>query len=102
MVVKAQSYALKPGMKYSGKWHIEGKTEHIVAAGVYYCNIDNGFQEDKLVYRNNIFPDPGYALDSNLDVDYELEVQDGTSVVFSNVLPHKFKQLVNITKKTIH
>ena len=54
VVVKAQRYEIKPGMKYSGKWHIEGKTENIVAAGVYYCNIDNGFQEDKLLYRNYV------------------------------------------------
>ena len=51
VVVKSQSYELKPGMKYSGKWHIEGKTENIVAGGVYYCNIDPGFQEDKLIYK---------------------------------------------------
>ena len=33
VVIKAQKYEIKPGMKYSGKWHIEGKTENIVAEG---------------------------------------------------------------------
>jgi len=101
VVVKAQKYELKPGMKYSGKWHIEGKTENIVAAGVYYCNIDKGFQEDKLLYRNNVFPDPGYAEQLRRTPDYEIDVFDGSAVVFSNTLPHRFKELVNSTKTTL-
>ena len=35
VVVKAQLYALKAGMSYSGRWHMEGLTEGIVASGVY-------------------------------------------------------------------
>jgi len=101
VVVKAQRYEIKPGMKYSGKWHIEGKTENIVAAGVYYCNIDNGFQEDKLLYRNYVFPGPSYAEHLGRTPDYEIDVLDGSSVVFSNILPHRFKQLVNTTKSTL-
>lgn len=33
VVVKAQCYHLLPGMSYKGKWHVEGETERIVAAG---------------------------------------------------------------------
>jgi len=101
VIIKAQKYEIKPGMKYLGKWHIEGKTENIVAGGVYYCNIDKGFQEDKLTYRNYVFPDPGYAEDLHRVPDYDIDVMDGTAVVFSNTLPHKFNQLANSTKETI-
>jgi len=101
VVIKAQKYAIKPGMKYSGKWHIEGKTENIVAGGVYYCNIDKGFKEDKLLYRNYIFPDPGEVELIHRIPDYEVDVLDGTGIVFSNIMPHKFKALVNTTQETL-
>jgi len=101
VVVKAQKYEIKPGMKYSGKWHIEGKTENIVAGGVYYCNIDQGFNEDKLLYRDYVFPDPGYAVDFFRVPDYEIDIMDGSAVVFSNTLPHRFKQLINVTNTAL-
>ena len=40
IVVKAQKYRIKPNTSYSCKWHVEGKTENIVARGVYYCKIE--------------------------------------------------------------
>ena len=101
VVIKAQRYEIKPGMSYSGKWHIEGKTEKIVAAGVYYCNIDKGFKEDKLVFRNAEMPDPCDGELINVNNDYEIDVEDGSAVVFSNTLPHRFKELVNTTDNVI-
>jgi len=101
VVVKAQKYEIKPGMKYSGKWHMEGKTENIVAAGVYYCNIEKGFREDKLLFRNSVFPDETYAEQLYRTPDYEIDVLDGSAVVFSNTLPHKFKELANLSNSPI-
>jgi len=101
VVVKAQKYEIQPGMKYSGKWHIEGKTENIVAAGVYYCNIDQGFQEDKLLYRNYVSPSPSFLSYLRRTTDYEIDISDGSAVVFSNTLPHRFKELINSTKSTL-
>ena len=102
VVIKSQKYEIKPGMKYSGKWHIEGKTENIVAGGVYYCNIDKGFQEDKLLYRSAVTPDPEYGEEDLHRVpDYEVEIYDGSAVVFSNILPHRFYELRNETDKTL-
>ena len=34
IVVKAQMYTLQPKQTYSGKWHVEGLIENVVAAGV--------------------------------------------------------------------
>jgi len=100
-LLKAQKYEIKPGMKYSGKWHMEGKTENIVAAGVYYCNIEKGFREDKLLFRNSVFPDETYAEQLYRTPDYEIDVLDGSAVVFSNTLPHKFKELANLSNSPI-
>ena len=61
VVVKAQKYVIQPNTSYSGKWHVEGFTENIVAAGVYYCKIDSGFAEDKVVFRPKVGPDPFYC-----------------------------------------
>jgi len=101
VVVKAQRYEIKPGMKYSGKWHIEGKTENIVAAGVYYCNTDKGFPEDKLLYRNYVSFDPLQGEFIRRVPTYEVDVANGSAVVFSNTLPHRFKELANTTQATL-
>ena len=51
VVIKAQSYGIQPGMSYSGKWHVEGDLENIVAAGVYYCDIEPGITGGSLRFR---------------------------------------------------
>lgn len=51
VIVKAQSYRLLPGMKYSGRWHVEGQTENIVAVGVYYCHVGEELEGGNLKFR---------------------------------------------------
>ena len=41
VVVKAQKYVLPPHLSCTGRWHTEGFTENIVAAGVYYIDVSN-------------------------------------------------------------
>ena len=97
VVFKAQKYVINPNVAYSGKWHVEGKTENIVAGGVYYCKIDEGFDQDVLVYRPKLGPDPAYAEYCNTVMNTEIEVKENTAIVFSNTLPHKFLKLANNT-----
>jgi len=53
------------------------------------------------VFRNKIFPDEFNAAMISRVVGYEIDMYSGSSVVFSNVLPHKCKDLVNTTDKTL-
>ena len=62
-MVKAQKYAIAPGTSYSGKRHVEGRTENIVAEGVYYSKIDKGFEQDVIVFRPKSGP-------NNLNASY--------------------------------
>ena len=71
VVVKAQKYVIAPGTSYSGKWHVEGRTENIVAGGVYYCKIDEGFEEDVVVFRPRVGPGTFYAETSAIPMENE-------------------------------
>ena len=51
---------------YSGKWYVEVKTKNIIAAGVYYAKIDEGFENDELMYWNLSGPDPDYAKNNEI------------------------------------
>ena len=97
VVVKAQKYVIAPGTSYSGKWHVEGRTENIVAGGVYYCKIDEGFEEDVVVFRPRVGPGTYYAETSAIPMENEIDITEGCAVVFSNILPHKFLKLTNYT-----
>ncbi|CAF5088268.1 unnamed protein product, partial [Rotaria sp. Silwood1] len=44
VIVKAQS------MKYVGRWHTEGSTENIIAAGVYYAHVDERLEGGALKF----------------------------------------------------
>lgn len=44
-------YEIPPGMTYSGKWHTEGHTENIVAAGVYYVEASPHLIGGNLIFR---------------------------------------------------
>ena len=66
--MKAQSYNLQPGMSYAGRWHMEGQTENIVAAGVYYPHIGTDLQGGNLKFRPAESPQPGY----DICTDYEV------------------------------
>ena len=97
VVVKAQKYVIAPGTIYSGKWHVEGRTENIVAGGVYYCKIDKGFEQDVVVFRPRSGPDSGFASMIGAEMENEIDVTEGCAIVFSNTLPHKFLKLTNNT-----
>ena len=97
VIVKAQKYEIAPGTSYSGKWHVEGRTENIVAGGVYYCKIDKGFEQDVVVFRPKVGPDEFYAKYNGVAMENEIEITEGCAVVFSNILPHKFLKLTNNT-----
>ena len=97
VVVKAQKYLIAPGTSYSGKWHVEGRTENIVAGGVYYCKIDEGFEQDVVAFRPRSNTYGSYANSDGIGMESEIDVTEGCAIVFSNILPHKFLKLTNIT-----
>jgi len=112
VVVKAQSYLLEPGVKYSGKWHREGFRENIVASGVYYAEIEEGLSGGDLKFRDPKGPSndwledaeaegpDGEAVDlTELATTRELEVYEGRAVVFDNKIPHRFRALCNYGDK---
>jgi hypothetical protein len=93
VIVKAQSYRLLPGMTYAGRWHVEGQNENIVAVGVYYLQLDEGLSGGNLKFRPTDAPQPWYDIES----DCELDVKQGSAVVFSNMMPHRFRKIANNT-----
>lgn len=97
VVIKAQKYVIQPGTTYSGKWHVEGKTEKIMAGGVHYLKIDRGFKKDNLIFRPKKSPSPYYCEGNKIITEIKIPVNQGSSIVFSNTLPHKFLKLKNKT-----
>eukprot|EP01113_Clastostelium_recurvatum_P012559 TRINITY_DN1651_c7_g1_i2.p1 TRINITY_DN1651_c7_g1~~TRINITY_DN1651_c7_g1_i2.p1 ORF type:complete len:380 (-),score=33.82 TRINITY_DN1651_c7_g1_i2:60-1199(-) len=91
VIVKAQSYLLEPGMSYAGRWHTEGQTEHIVAAGVYYAHVDSLLEGGALKFRPMNGPQPYYEIQT----DHEVHVKQGAAIVFSNTIPHRFRKIAN-------
>jgi len=82
-------------MKYAGRWHTEGQTENIVAVGVYYLHIDEKLEGGTLKFRPQRGPQNWY---DGIELDHEVtSVQSGTCVVFSNCIPHRFRQIRNLT-----
>lgn len=83
-------------MKYAGRWHTEGHTENIVAVGVYYLHIDNELEGGTLKFRPKIGPQDWYE---GIETDHEVtSIKSGTCVVFSNCIPHRFRQIRNLTQ----
>lgn len=95
VIVKAQSYNLKAGMKYSGRWHTEGQTENIVAAGVYYLHIDEELTGGALKFRPKRAPQDHYRIETAHTVS---SLKTGAAVAFSNSIPHRFQQIQNLTR----
>ncbi len=91
VITKIQRYNIQAGTSYSGHWHIEGKTENIVAVGVYYCQISSCLQGGHLEFRPLVYPDPAYLETPTCIVP----VEEGSAVVFSNTLPHRFQDILN-------
>lgn len=69
---------------------------------VYYCKIDSGFVEDKVVFRPKVGPDPFYCSKGMLyskealEINNSIDIKEGCAIVFLNSLPHKFLKLTNI------
>jgi hypothetical protein len=84
-------------MKYSGRWHTEGNTENIIAAGVYYVHFDHKLEGGALKFRPKEGPQPSY----NIRTDEEVLVSTDAAIVFSNSIPHRFRQIRNLSKKKI-
>jgi hypothetical protein len=80
-------------MTYAGRWHVEGQNENIVAVGVYYLQLDEGLSGGNLKFRPTDSPQPFYDIES----DCELDVKQGSAVVFSNMMPHRFRKIENNT-----
>ncbi|CAF3409475.1 unnamed protein product [Rotaria socialis] len=83
------------GMKYSGRWHTEGQTENIVAVGVYYLYVDSELEGGTLKFRPKKAPQHSY---DGITTDFEVaSICTGTAIVFSNAMPHRFRQIRNLT-----
>lgn len=120
VILKAQMYRIIPGTSYDGKWHTEGVTERIVAVGTYYAFIDSFLEGGNLEFNLKSFPDENYALlkfverfpelkISNCNYQIhdasfieEVEVTNGSAVVFANDLPHRFMKIINPADKAGH
>eukprot|EP01113_Clastostelium_recurvatum_P037643 TRINITY_DN5528_c0_g1_i1.p1 TRINITY_DN5528_c0_g1~~TRINITY_DN5528_c0_g1_i1.p1 ORF type:complete len:633 (+),score=92.22 TRINITY_DN5528_c0_g1_i1:211-2109(+) len=96
VVVKVQCYCIAPGTKYAGRWHTEGLTENIVAAGVYYLHIDDGLEGGAVKFRAAETPDISYV-----SLVAEAKVEAGTALVFSNEIPHRVRAIRNPTDKPL-
>ena len=98
VIVKVQRYQIEPNTSYTGKWHVEGITERIVAVGVYYVYIDEELNGGNLIFRNKSYP--GSSYDNNETYEEEFEVKTGACVVFSNDLPHRVTKIDNKTNES--
>ena len=66
MIIKSVQYVLNPSEYYSTVWHKEGKTENILASGIYYYempSVISGTLEFKIKdYYMSLKPQQGKAL----------------------------------------
>jgi hypothetical protein len=97
VVVKAQRYAFPPGTSYAGRWHTEGYFENIVAAGVYYCEVDEQLVGGNVKFRSPQGPDDFYDMKNS----HEIEIREGTAIVFANAIPHRVRKTMNMTSTTL-
>lgn len=51
-------------MTYSGRWHTEGDSENVVAAGVYYYHLGDSLEGGALKFRPQSAPQPDYGFDT--------------------------------------
>ncbi|OMJ87471.1 hypothetical protein SteCoe_10802 [Stentor coeruleus] len=101
VVFKAQKHVIQPGASYSGKWHLEGKTENIIAGGVYYCKIDPRFEKDEVIFMPRKAPDSYYTLCSEIITKQKIYVHENLAFVFLNCIPNKSLKLTNITTEPL-
>ena len=70
--VRVKSYVLSPGEKYEEPYYKDGETDHIVAVGAYFLQLENG-----LAGALNFSP-----------TQYFITIKQGKSVVFINKVPY--------------
>lgn len=107
VVLKVQEYVLPPNSSYTGRWHTEGFSENIVAAGVYYLDVSEETTGGELSFRPKGTPDEDYyeyvrednAGDFWHNYIRDVPVRLGTAVVFHNSIPHRFKSIHNTTDR---
>ncbi|CAF1340523.1 unnamed protein product [Rotaria sp. Silwood1] len=97
VILKVQSYNIQPRMKYSGRWHTEGRTENIQAVGVYYLFIDDELEGGALKFRPSVAPSESYADIWRIEVNRYVMPETDTAIVFDNSLPHRFCSIRNTT-----
>eukprot|EP00759_Apiculatamorpha_spiralis_P053950 PhF_6_TR667/c1_g1_i2/m.997 len=110
VVVKVQRYKVPAGSTYSGQWHTEGVTEDVAAVGVYYAEWPSQLRGGELKFRLLESPDEGYRYhvyaenysDQNDGFSISVPVSEGSALVFSNELPHRFRRLTNNTDTLLH
>ena len=107
VIVKAQRYEVEDMSGYSGHWHQEGLTENIIIGGLYYFDKDYLLKGGNLQFKNKRGPDDqdmemypefhDFEQDGPLPkIIEEVEVNEGTAVVFDNVnLVHRVRMLKN-------
>lgn len=84
-------------MKYSGRCHTEGHEENIVAVGAYYLHVDDELEGGALKFRPKDAPDMHVYEEIQTDFEVSL-IGTGAAVVFSNSMPHCFRQIRNLTQ----
>uniref|UniRef100_A0A7S1YNR5 DUF4246 domain-containing protein n=1 Tax=Grammatophora oceanica TaxID=210454 RepID=A0A7S1YNR5_9STRA len=110
VVFKVQEYQIPPHSSYTGRWHTEGFSENVLAAGVYYVDVSEDTNGGDLSFRPSGTPDKPYYHGPEGDDSEEdrgpafwssfikdVSVQTGTAVVFNNSIPHRFRTIRNDT-----
>jgi hypothetical protein len=95
VVLKCQMSEIQPGETQSGSWLIEGKTENIIAVGVYYPLMDFTDKNLELLFTHLRGPSKEYAQRDKINSTYNLKIQEGTALVYGTSLPHKLLPFTN-------
>jgi len=95
VIVKIQLYHIDDNTGYSGHWHLEGKTEKISGAAVYYFKMDEGLTGGAVKFRPKKIPQEYYQRNTGEQHEIEVNAQEGTALVFQNTIPHRVRMLKN-------
>eukprot|EP01084_Bolivina_argentea_P274000 466865_1 len=96
VIVKSQSYILKPRTGYKGTWHTEGLTENIAYVGIYFWEWDKQLSGGDLIFRQK-------RERESYESQTWVSLMEGSCVVFDNFeLVHKVQTLKNISDKIQH
>jgi len=84
VIVKAQSYQLKPFQTFEGRVHKEGDEEKIMAVGIYYYHVDPALTGGELELQVPL----RYGCGNRGVGKHAVPVKSGSAVVFSNLEPY--------------